>query len=526
MKKVITTILLSTLVLGTVSSCRDAIEIVQDGELSNDAVFQKLDDVNRFLVGSVYGNMDMVNEIGFTSRFTDETGYGPNNTELSFGTHQFFIDTDNSYATAIWSTNNFIINRVNRLVIGSQSAVIKDSEMAQYKSYLAEARAIRAFANAKIIWYFSPDPKDNEALGGILFNDVPEVDNKSPRAKNGEIYQQIFEDLKFAEENIIDRPAANADSRYYITKKAINALYAHIYLNKGDFPNARKYAQKVIDESGLVLTKASPVPSGTIGSNAWHKALNDYASTNPYVKMWNDAGVTATEVVFSLSRPAKVGSGATIASLFVSNTTDINGSVLYDMGRKLFNILDARKGDDIRRWAYVDPTSKIDPGYATNPNYKTEDVLVVDKYPGKAAGGAPLRNDAKVFRLSDMYLIVAEAAAYANDLAAAAEYVKAVRDARSISGDSGAITYASSAEALRSVLQERRIELAYEGQRYLDLKRSGKAAGVAIDRDATDDNPNRPLTLPIDDYRMRSLPIPKIELQGNPSIEQNPGYNK
>ncbi|WP_373739794.1 RagB/SusD family nutrient uptake outer membrane protein [Jeotgalibaca porci] len=524
MKKIITTILLGALTMVSVSSCRDAIDIVQEGELSNDAIFQSLNDVNQFLVGSVYSSLDVANEVGFTSRFTDEVAQGPNNTELSFNTHQYFVDTTNDYATGMWSSNLFIINRVNRLIVGSASATIKDTERAAYNSYLAEARAIRAYANARLIWYFSPDPKDVNALGGILFNDVPAVNYKAPRNTNGDIYKQIFEDLKFAEENLIDRPAANANSRYYITKKAINAIYAHVYLNKGDYPNAGIYAKKVIDQSGLMLTPAEPVPTGAIGSAAWHTSLNAYASTNPYIRLWNDANVLDTEVIFSLNRPPLNGAGANLASLFTTNTTNATGSVTYDMGRKLFNLLDARRADDIRRWAYVDPTSKIIADYATNPNFQTLDVIVIDKYPGKSTGTAPLRNDAKVFRLSDMYLIAAESAAYAGDFAGAANYVNAVRNARSISGDAGALSYATQADALRGILQERRLELAFEGHRYLDLKRSGKAAGVSIDRDRTDDKFDTPLTLPVDDYRMRSLPIPKPELQGNPDIQQNPGY--
>lgn len=524
MKNIIKTILIGALTTVTISSCRDAIDIVQDGELSNEAIFQSLNDVNQFLVGSVYSSLDVSNEIGFTSRFTDEVAQGPNNSELSFDTHQYFIDTENAYVTNMWSSNLFIINRVNRLLEGAESATIKDSERAAYNSYLAEARAIRAYANARLIWYFSPDPKDDNALGGILFNNVPPVNYKAPRNTNGEIYQQIFEDLAYAEANIIDRPASNVNSRYYITKNAIYAMYAHIYLNKGDYPNAGVYARRVISNANLTLTPGRPIPNGTIGSSAWHTALNAYNSPNPYVRMWNDANVLDTEVIFSLNRPALNGSGANLASIFTTNTTTATGSVTYDMGRKLFNLLDARRADDIRRWSYVDPTSKIVANYATNPNYQSEDVIVIDKYPGKATGNAPLRNDAKVFRLSDMYLIAAESAAYAGDFVGAATYVNAVRTARSMTGTASTVSYANATAALQGILQERRLELAFEGHRYLDLKRSGEAAGVSIDRDRTDDKFDTPLTLPINDYRMRSLPIPKAELQGNPNIQQNPGY--
>ena len=41
------------------------------------------------------------------------------------------------------------------------------------------------------------------------------------------------------------------------------------------------YAQKVLDESGLLLVSANPVPSGVIGSATWHNSLNAYSSPTP-----------------------------------------------------------------------------------------------------------------------------------------------------------------------------------------------------------------------------------------------------
>lgn len=56
---------------------------------------------------------------------------------------------------------------------------------------------------------------------------------------------------------------------------------------------------------------------------------------------------------------------------------------------------------------YIDPTSTINPNYETAYNNKdyTTDQLVIDKYPGK--GSATTKNDVKMFRLSEMYFILA-----------------------------------------------------------------------------------------------------------------------
>ena len=67
--------------------------------------------------------------------------------------------------------------------------------------------------------------------------------------------------------------------------------------------------------------------------------------------------------------------------------------------------------------------------------------------------------------------------------------------------------------------------MAFEGHRYLDIKRLAALAGnQGITRDNTDDDiPNQPLTLALSDYRF-TLPIPQQEIAGNVNIQQNPGY--
>jgi hypothetical protein len=85
--------------------------------------------------------------------------------------------------------------------------------------------------------------------------------------------------------------------------------------------------------------------------------------------------------------------------------------------------------------------------------------------------------------------------------------------------------YANAQAAWADILLERRKELAFEGHRYLDIKRLAALAGnQGITRDNTDDDIlDQPLTLPLSDYRW-TLPIPQLEVAGNVSIQQNPGY--
>lgn len=82
--------------------------------------------------------------------------------------------------------------------------------------------------------------------------------------------------------------------------------------------------------------------------------------------------------------------------------------------------------------------------------------------------------------------------------------------------------YTSSGQALiDDIIQERRKELAFEGDRYWDLARLQKN----VERTNLNNNypPNTPLNISAGDFR-RIWPIPQDEINANPGINQNTGY--
>ena len=181
----------------------------------------------------------------------------------------------------------------------------------------------------------------------------------------------------------------------------------------------------------------------------------------------------------------------------------------------------------------VGPESLISPNYLTadDPNlFRNEDILLVYKYPGSE--DSPLMNDLKIFRSSEMLLILAEAAADAGNFNGAtnttAAYIKQLRDAR-FGSDQPLPSYANATEAFAAILDERRVELAFEAHRWHDIKRLGVRANQGVLRDPLDCNilgVNGACSLPPTDHRF-TLPIPQAELIANPEIrdQQNPGYN-
>lgn len=464
----------------SIISCRDAIDITQAGELTEEIAIQNVSDLRGFLIGNVYGNLDTSSEIQIGSVLSDETGIAPGSGGQYFSEFRGIFTTTNPYPTSTWLTLYTTINRANRLLKLSQNFTPPASDLEEYNSILAETRAIRAFAYLELESYFTTDMADPNALGVILLTDVPAIDAQLPRATNAEIYSFIEGDLDFAEDNLLP-----GNTYKFITQNMIDATRARMYTYRKMYPQAKTYAQKVITNSGLVLS------TGTTYANIWKDSAQG-------------------EVIFALSRPSTQGAGG-IAGFWTTNTTNITGAPFLKMGGNLYAAISGT--GDIRQTVFVDPTS-------------TTATKIIDKYPGK--GNTPLRNDIKVFRLSEMYLILAEAAADATVLTgpnSAAEYVRMIKQARN-TGTVSAPVYGTKIDALKGILNERRAELCFEGHRYVDLRRLGTIAGVTMDRAASDDTQGlaAPLNLSTSDYRF-TFPIPSAELSGNPGITQNPGYN-
>lgn len=500
------------------TSCNDALDIVQDGEINDPQVaFRTTDDMKLFLNGSVYPAVDPLNEISFTSIFTDEVGYGPAGVSTTdIQTHRWVLNSTSGDASGVWVSNYNIINKVNILINGSKLidfTKLSDADKLLYTNILVHARALRAYAYMTLEAYFSPNMKDPSALGVMLSTEPAEIlETKLPRVKNSEIFALIESDLQYAITNFNASSVAAAGFTtqfrewHYLQKPAINAIAARYYNYKGDYANAKINATAAITTSGITVSTPTVYPT-----------------------VWNDTA--RGEILWSLYRPnSATGAWSNIASLWTTNSTDINGSVNFDMSRKLYSLINNQlPGGDIRFTTFVDGSTKEDNFYPNGPNPREDDVLVINKYPGKTGSLAnatmQLRNDIKMFRLSEMYLILAEVAVHEGDLTTAGARVRTIRGNRSVGGLAATITYTSAQQAYADILLERRRELCFEGHRYLDLKRMGVAGGVGIDRDKyDDDNQGLPLTLPASDFRF-TLPIPLDEINANPNVVQNPGYN-
>lgn len=519
-------------VIGALNSCSDAYDIVQDGEFGEEAAFRSVADMQLHLT-EVYDRVDNINEIALSTYLTDEVGIGNQNAGQNIDLYSYNLNPEDGFVDTVWLQHYNLIVNANRLLRGATRVTPSASEVATYNSIIAQARALRAWGHFQLMTYFSTDLKNDNALGVILMDHVPLPLDTPARSTNGELFTFIEADLQYAYDNVLPN-ATNAWR--YVTQNFVNAFRARMYAYRGNYTLAAQYANAAI-AAGPALTLATPYTAGNFYSLT--------ATTNPYRRMLCD--LDQGEMIFSSARPASPKS--TIGSLFYFNRTQFTGGPFHDMSRALFNMLDSDPDNslatgmagDIRLLAYIDPTSRVDQptplvgvqaplaagmtgNYQTETYalYKANDVLCIDKYPGKGAA-YELGNDLKIFRMSEMYFIRAEAYVAAGNLPAAAADIKAVRDARNRLGAQPLPVYANATAAWADILKERRLELAYEGHRYIDLKRLGALAGVSIDRYTQDCNQSPTCTIPTTDHRF-TFPIPLGETNANPNVQQNPGY--
>ncbi|MCA6423414.1 MAG: RagB/SusD family nutrient uptake outer membrane protein [Flavobacterium sp.] len=531
MKKVLSYLLIASALF--VTSCNeDLTETFASGQLTEDVAITSSNDL-RQLLNSGYNILARREAAVFTSVFTDEATKGFNNGGQGVSAEIVFnIFPSSAAPTNIWQNYYFALARINRVIARADVITPVSPEDAQVIARIkAEALILRAYAHLDILAYFSPDMKNNAALAGILSDRVILTSETPLRTTNEAFYTLIHSDLDAALATLSTNTAspppttpANG-STFYANSNFARGLKARAYAYKGDYTNAEIWADNVISSSGIAL--ASP---------AQYRLL-----------FWSDSEAANTEVIFRLRRTIQQNSqDFNLHNGWCSIRPSAGGSPFYEVGRSLHNLLNPQNHfansvdfnaiPDVRARVIIAPSSVVSQTWETVDDYLNSDRLVLHKHGGVATGNNTaatsatnaFHNDYKIMRISEMYLIKAECRANAGDLAGAATAVDAIRDAR-FGSNQVAPTYANATAAWKGILDERRLELAFEGFRFIDIKRIGSLAGITgLDRHPRDyDGLNipggNPANLPLNSTKW-ALPIPQSEVNANGAIQQNPGY--
>lgn len=389
---------------------------------------------------------------------------------------------------------NFLIEGVQKLL---DRGTLSASEVAKVQLYYGEACYIRAHMYYLLSLYFCED-YDPETAGRTLGIPVvlkyePTADAKKYPARGplSATYTQILADLDEAEKYIT---AAGAPNSAYLTADVVTALQARVALTMHDYPKAFNKAKSLIDsETYPLMSNAKAYAEGWI-----HDDLTE--------TLWQPVMLDQTDVGNSFS-------------YFINNMTGTEGddNPQYVPEDWVLRLYDQR--NDIRYNAYFSERDIHMP--------VTGRLTLMIKYPGNPrlySNHSNYSNQPKVFRISEMYLIAAEAAANrSGQEAVACYYLNALKSKRI----AGWYDRTWSGKALTEEIQDERVrELFGEGHRLNDIKRWH--IGFARSR-----GQEPSLLVPGTNYVSLARPandpfflwpIPTDEVQANPQIEQNPAY--
>jgi hypothetical protein len=309
-----------------------------------------------------------------------------------------------------------------------------------------------------------------------------------------DVYKQIFDDLTRAEQLLPDYAASFVKGR--VSKQSAQLLHAKAALYNEKWADALTSAKAVIDSK-----KYSLVPSFT---DLFTAAKKDYARQEVLfdVELNNTTNPIRQSQVHYFYAP--LGSSE-------YNKGGAGGIYVYSKFYNSFISGDKRK--DLLATSYTNSAGTVVPQANIDTRLQTKDLVLMGKYKDPNSVGAYASNNIYLLRLADAYLIAAEAEAHLNGATANAySYINTVRARAGIPD----LTAGLSQQAfIDSTLQERSWEFYGEGDRWYDLTRTNKFLTVI----PTAVNADYPVRTPM--AKNKYFPIPQVEINANPLIEQN-----
>ena len=384
------------------------------------------------------------------------------------------VSRDWADAFAIIANANSAIDQIGRCTDPALSSGRK-SQM------LGEARTMRAALYFDLVRLYGkvpvmlvpPDQSNSENIIKSVLVAQSSTDS---------VYLAILNDLWYARgtvSNVSDHP----NDKFTVSKGIVNALLAKVYA-----------AKSPVNWDSVAYYCDQTIPNYTLLTDFHQLWDNNHKNNSESIWELNYAGYGAGDQIGNWVPSVFIGSGY---KKFNTPTND------------LVNVYNA-EGDTIRRNASI---QFVNYGWSGDPYWHD-----VNNFPILAKFNDPNSgiNDFYLIRLPDILLLRAEAYVAKNDVTDAAALVNQVR-ARVGLGNTPATT---AADMTLAIEKERRLELAFEGHRWFDLLRTGRA--IAVMNAQKDGNGNN-LNYNVQNYELL-YPIPQTQLDLNPLLQQNTGY--
>lgn len=411
------------------------------------------------------------------------------------------IDGSNQNVDRDWDDFQLAINAANQVICNIDRIQKLDPSMTQAKhdSWLAQADIIKAFYVFRGTQLFNTIPVINSIPDPITAENVEEVypSYYPSRPARENIYAQIVEMLEFAAQKA---PDLSAEDKFVLSKTFAKGILAHVYAEKSNIQDWSKVALWC-----EAVEKDMNVNSGS--AETLRASLCD-----SYKDLW------------SYDVSAKTAAKNTKESIFEVTFTSSSGNWLSMM----FHRNQFSPGDNYTWSKWITPSRNLIAAYDAEGDTERKNVSVLWDacgwslyYPESeyAFMGKMETNATSIIlmRLAEIYLLHAEALAMTGDSSGALKYVNAVRQRAKLPSVSGL----SGDQLIDKILDERRLELAFEGFRFFDLARHDRV--IDVHNNVWKNDSYYLSRDPLDQYSI-FLPVPTTVLDTNPNIEQNQGY--
>lgn len=387
-----------------------------------------------------------------------------------------------------WQWSYFAINQANLVL----DALPKVEKMTQANKDFVEAQAlfIRGLLYFELMraYAYEPSVEIKEASkGGVPLLKSGVVDatqiKLESRASINDVYESIYGDLTASIAKFTS--SGRTATASFANKTAAQAMFSRVALYRGDYTNAAKYATDALATGsvGRFQTRDTYV-SAWRAANHPESIFEIQYQTNENIGVNTSLQTTYTTLVTSGNRTQTGGFGDLVPTKALldayESEKNTDGTTIVDVRRSLYELGTAGRG-----------TAEIE----------------CTKFLGRS--GQVNLDNIPVIRVSEMYLNRAEALARSGNAAGALTDLNVIRTRAGLPAATGL----TGAALITEILKQRRLELAFEGHRFFDMKRLGmditKAAPVQ--------------SLAFTDFRMLA-PIPVREIQANANLKQNTGY--
>ena len=505
MKKSI--IILSTLaMLGTTWSCRKALNIDPRQSIpaataltTRDGISAALNSVYVRLKNTrVYGRdlialPEALSDNGFATNKSGRLLPEANNVQ---GAH---------FTGTLWQAGYEAVNQANLILEALPAATdptITAADRISWEGQLLFLRGLFYFDMVKVYAYMPGADVAANNRGGIpiILKGTNTSDGalslKPSRAPIADVYAQVVRDLEAANSRLTNS-FANVG---VANKAAAQGLLSRVHLYAKNFTESRRWADSAIALAGTRLSTSTNYVANfrtainpetmfqvSFVSNPENIGVNESLQTS-FTTLATPGG-TVTQGFGDLVPTISLMNGLGI-TLTGGNTTGVfNGA----------NASIATRSADVRNLLY-------EVGTAGRGLSKVE----CTKYMGK--NGFPNLDHIPVIRVAEVILNRAEA--FATPGSPVFNEANALADLNRIITNRGLPAVTLTGTALHEeILNQRRLELAFEGHRFFDLKRLGRDLVKAPHYN----------TVPFFDTRILA-PLPQREIDGNKNLVQNPGY--